>query len=71
MKSNSMMRAMMTSAIDVYPWAAPTDEQQAWFDALSPEAKRKVILEAIEEGFKSPASMKSIDEIVKEAGAEL
>ena len=56
--------------IDVYPWAAPTEEQRAWFDALSPEAKRQAIRDAIEEGFESPISSKSIDEIISEARAD-
>jgi hypothetical protein len=42
----------------------------AWFDSLSPDPKRKAILEAIEEGFEGPASTKSIDDIIREARAE-
>ena len=60
------MNVLETISIDVYPWAAPTDEQRAWFDALSPEEKREAILAAIEEGFSSPLSEKSIDEILAE-----
>jgi P2-related tail formation protein len=63
------MNTVETINIDVYPWAAPTEEQRAWFDALSPEAKRQVIRDAIGEGFKSPISSKSIDEIIQEARA--
>ena len=65
------MSTIETISIDVYPWAAPTDVQRAWFDALSPEAKRKAIQDAIEEGFKGPPSTKSIDDIIKEARADL
>lgn len=65
------MNMIETISIDVYPWAAPTDAQRAWFDALSPEAKRKAIQDAIEEGFKSPPSAKSIDEIIREARADI
>ena len=64
------MSTVETINIDVYPWAVPTAEQRAWFDALSPEAKRKAIQDAIEEGFKSPISLKSIDEIIQEARAD-
>ena len=50
------MNMLETISIDVYPWAAPTDEQRAWFDALSVEEKRAAIVAAIEEGFSSPPS---------------
>ncbi len=65
------MSTIETISIDVYPWAAPTKEQRAWFDALPPEAKRKVIQDAIAEGFNSPPSAKSIDQIIDEARADL
>jgi hypothetical protein len=45
--------------------------QRAWFDALSPEEKRKAIQKAIEEGFASPGSTKSIDDVIPEARAVL
>jgi hypothetical protein len=61
------MDTIETISIAVYPWAAPTPEQRASFDALSPQEKRKAILAAIEEGFSSPPSDKSIDEIIGEA----
>ena len=48
---NNRMSTIETINIDVYPWAVPTAEQRAWFDGLSAEAKRKLILDAIEEGF--------------------
>jgi hypothetical protein len=47
------MNTIETISIAVYPWAAPTQEQRAWFDALSPDEKRKAIQAAIDEGFKS------------------
>jgi hypothetical protein len=65
------MSTIETISIDVYPWAAPTDEQRARFDALSPEAKRRAIEAAIEEGFSSPISTKSIDDIIREARTAL
>jgi len=65
------MSMIETISIDVYPWPAPTDAQRAWFDALSPEEKRKTIQKAIEEGFASPASTKSIDDVIREARADL
>ena len=65
------MSAIETISIDVYPWAAPTEEQRKWFDALPPEAKRKAILAAIEEGFEGPPSTKSIDDIIEEVHADL
>ena len=64
------MNMLETISIDVYPWAAPTDEQRAWFDALSVEEKRAAIIAAIEEGFSSPPSEKSIEDIIREARAD-
>jgi hypothetical protein len=64
------MSVIETISIDVYPWAAPTQEQCAWFDALSPDEKRKAIQAAIDEGFNSPLSGKSIEDIINEARAE-
>ncbi len=64
------MNMLETISIDVYPWAAPTPAQRAWFDALSPEDKRKVILAAIDEGFDGSLSEKSIDDIIREAREE-
>ena len=64
------MNMLETISIDVYPWAAPTQEQRAWFDALSPDEKRKAIQAGIDEGFKSPLSSKSIEDIINEARAE-
>ena len=68
---NGAMDAIETISIDVYPWAVPTAEQRAWFDALPADAKRKLILEAIEEGFNSPDSGQSIDEIIMEFRSDL
>jgi len=65
------MSEIETISIDVYPWAAPTAEQRARFDALSPEAKRAAIQAAIDEGFDSPLSSKSIEDIIREARADL
>jgi len=64
------MNTLETISIDVYPWAAPTREQRAWFDGLSPDEKRKVIQAAIDEGFDSPLSGKSIEDIINEARTE-
>ncbi len=61
------MSDIATISIDVYPWAAPTEAQRAWFDALSPAAKRKAIQDAIDEGFESGISDKSIEDIIREA----
>lgn len=57
-------------SIAVYPWAAPTVEQKAMFDALPLDAKRRLIADAIEDGFNSGVSEKTIDEILAEARAE-
>ncbi|PWV99969.1 hypothetical protein DFR52_103170 [Hoeflea marina] len=65
-----LMNMLETISIDVYPWAAPTKAQRAWFDALSPDDKRKAIRAAIDEGFDSPVSEKSLEDIIREAGAE-
>lgn len=64
------MNMLETISINVYPWAAPTDEQRAWFDSLTAEKKREVIDAAIAEGFSAPLSSKSIDDILREARAE-
>jgi len=56
-----------TISIDVYPWAAPTAEQRALFDTLSPDEKRQMIRLAVADGFNSGSSEKSIDEIIAEA----
>jgi hypothetical protein len=64
------MDTLETINIDVYPWAVPTAEQRAWFDALPIAEKRKAIIAAINEGFESPVSEKSIDDIIREARAE-
>ena len=56
-----------TITIDVYPWAAPTAEQRAQFDALPLEEKRRLIRQAIADGFESGPSGKSIEEIIVEA----
>lgn len=64
------MNVLETISIDVYPWAAPTKEQRAMFDALSPEEKRQAIQAAIDEGFEGPLSEKSIEDIIREARAE-
>ena len=47
-----------TIILDVYPWAEPTDEQKRMFDALPPEEMRRLIDQAIEDGFTSPLSDK-------------
>lgn len=57
-------------SIAVYPWAAPTVEQKAMFEALPLDAKRRLIADAIEDGFNSGVSEKTIDEILAEARAE-
>ncbi|MGE0282749.1 MAG: hypothetical protein AB7P20_19350 [Rhizobiaceae bacterium] len=63
-----VMNTLETFGIDVYPWAAPTLAQRASLDALSPEEKLKAIGAAIGEGFDSPLSGKSIEDIVRESG---
>ena len=65
------MTNVETNTIGLYPCAAPTARQRAWFDALSAEAKRKAIAHAIEEGFRGPPSFKTIDEIIRQARAEV
>lgn len=64
------MNPLETLTIDVYPWAALTNEQRARFDALSPDDKREAILAAIEEAFDGPLSKKSVHDIVREARDE-
>jgi hypothetical protein len=55
-----------SSRFEGYPWAVPTQEQREWFDALSAEEKRRAILEMIEEGFASPLSIKSVEDIIRD-----
>lgn len=59
-----------TIIIDVYPWAEPSAEQMDMFDSLSPEEQRKMIDEAIEEGFEGGLSDRSMREVIDEAKAE-
>jgi P2-related tail formation protein len=61
------MNMLETISIDVYPWAMPTAEQRAWFDALTPEEKRRAIQAAIEDGFESGISEKTVDDILGQA----
>jgi hypothetical protein len=61
------VNAIESLAIDVYPWAEPTAEQRARFDALTTEEKRRVILAAVEEGFASPLSDRTVAAIVRNA----
>ena len=49
-----------TIIIDVYPWAAPSEAQKRMFDALSPQEQRKMIDAAIEDGFESGLSAKTM-----------
>ncbi len=60
-----------TIILDIYPWAEPTDEQKRMFDALPPEEKRRLINEAIKQGFASPLSDKSMQDVIAEAKSEL
>ncbi len=60
-----------TIILDIYPWAEPTDEQKRMFDALPPEEKRRLIDEAIKQGFASPLSDKSMQDVIAEAKSEL
>ncbi len=60
-----------TIILDIYPWAEPTDEQKRVFDALPPEEKRRLINEAIKQGFASPLSDKSMQDVIAEAKSEL
>lgn len=60
-----------TFDIDVYPWPAPTDEQKAWFDALSPAARQEAVSQAIEDGFREPLSNRSMKDIIEIARARL
>jgi hypothetical protein len=60
-----------TIVIDIYPWAEPTEEQKRFFDALPTEEKRRLIREAIEKGFDSGISERSMPDIVAKAKARL
>ncbi len=56
---------------DIMPSAAPTEEEIRRWKALPEEEKEKRFLQAIEEGFNSGVSDKTIDDIITEAQAEL
>ncbi len=68
---NTMTVDTETIILDIYPWAEPTDEQKRMFDGLPPEEKRRLIDEAIEEGFTGPLSDKPMQDIIAEAKTEL
>ncbi len=59
-----------TIVIDVYPWAEPTEEQKAYFDSLTPEQRRKLIDDAINDAVESGVSAKPVSEIAAEVDAE-
>lgn len=59
-----------TIVLDIYPWPEPTDEQKRMFDALPLAEKRRMIDQAITEGFDSPVSEKTVDEVIAEATTE-
>jgi len=52
-----------TIVIDVYPWPVPTEEQKLWFDALPVDEKRRLIAQAIEDGFASGSSGATVTDI--------
>ena len=58
-------------SVDCYPWAAPTEEQKRMFDALPREEQLRMVRAAIEEGFASGISTKSLEEILAEVRAEM
>jgi hypothetical protein len=58
------------STSTTYPWAAPTVQQKAEFDSLSPAAKQALLDAAVEEGFASGISDKSLEEILAAARAD-
>ncbi len=59
------MKRPETSDSDVYPRPAPTHEQKAWFDALSPAVKREAVSLAIEEGLREAFSSRSMKDIIE------
>ena len=56
-----------TIVLDIYPWAEPTDEQKRMFDALPLTEKRRMIDQAIADGFDDPLSEKTVDEVIAES----
>ncbi len=60
---NALMNDAKTIFIDAYPWPQPTEAQKAYFDGLPPEARRRLLEAAIEEGFNSGLSEKSTEEL--------
>lgn len=58
---------MEDQKIPSYPWAVPTKEQRAMFDALNYEEQLNMLRESLIAGGKSGISNKSFDEIREEA----
>ena len=57
------------TATDVFPWATPTLEQIAEFDALSPEEQLDRVRQAVREGFDSGIAEQSVEDILARAKA--
>ena len=64
------MNETKTIVIDAYPWAQPTEAQKAYFDSLPPEAQRRMLEAAIEEGFNSGLSDKSTEELLADVKSQ-
>jgi hypothetical protein len=65
-----MMADQRTIAPKISSFAAPTAEDIAIFDSLTPEEKRALLREEIDKGFSSGLSDRSVDQIVAAARAK-
>jgi len=57
-----------TNSRKISSFAAPTDEELAWFESLSPEEQRALLRAEIDKGFEG-LSDRSFDEIIAKARA--
>ena len=65
------MSDLKTITIDVYPWACPTDDQKAMFDALPEADQLDMIRRAVESGFSSGVSEATVSDIIRNTKAHL
>ncbi len=55
------MSTSCEKTMDIYPWAAPTEEQKRMFDALSYDEQLKMVQEAISQGMQTRADDRVVD----------
>ena len=65
------MSKTKTITDDIMPSATPTDDEIRRWQALPRDEQQKRLQKAIEDGFHSGVSTRSIDEIIKDANARM